>query len=217
MKHRNSHFLVGYWSRIRCGREIPDQTDINPRAIKRLLAYAFILDCENPTNPVYRLGGTALCERFGFELKGFDFLTHWDARSSLALKGILKQSLKTKKPLCLSSVAVTTGHNTSELETILAPVSFNGCEPRRFFGLMQFLSDPASLLGRVIAYERLKAFKLIQEDEPSQGQDDLPPPSCFVLRSHPKAPYLGLVVSQDQPILPTSEAGDFLQRMFECL
>ena len=33
----------------------------------------FILDCENPGRPVYRLAGTALCERFGFELKGTGF------------------------------------------------------------------------------------------------------------------------------------------------
>ena len=38
MKHKNSHLLVGYWSRLRKGREVPDQTDIDPRAIKRLLS-----------------------------------------------------------------------------------------------------------------------------------------------------------------------------------
>ena len=65
MKHKNSHLLVGYWSRLRAGREIPDQIDIDPRAIKRLLSYTFILDCENPARPIYRLAGTALCERFG--------------------------------------------------------------------------------------------------------------------------------------------------------
>ncbi len=217
MKHRNSHLLVGYWSRIRRGGEIPDQTDIDPRAIKRLLPYAFILDCENPMRPVYRLGGTALCERFGFELKGTGFLAHWDTRSSLSLTGLLRQSLKTRKPLCLSSVAVTAGHDTSELETILTPVSFNGGEPRRFFGLVQLLSDPAPLLGRVIAYEKLVASKLVQEDDPKQDQDDLPPPPTrVVLRSHPKAPYLGLVVSHDQPNLSTFDATEFLRKMFDC-
>ena len=64
MKHKNSHLLVGYWSRLRRGRSAPFQGDIDPRAIKRLLSYVFILDCENPARPVYRLAGTALCERF---------------------------------------------------------------------------------------------------------------------------------------------------------
>ena len=89
MKHKNSHLLVGYWSRLRKGRDVPDQTDIDPRAIKRLLSYTFILDCENPARPLYRLAGTALCERFGFELKGTGFLAHWESQSGLALVSLL--------------------------------------------------------------------------------------------------------------------------------
>jgi hypothetical protein len=218
MKHKNSHLLVGYWSRIRRGREVPDQTDIDPRAVKRILSYSFILDCENPTRPVYRLGGTALCERFGFEMRGTGFLAHWDARSALSLAGLLRQSLKTKKPLCLSSIAVTASQEASELETVLTPVSFNGGEPKRFFGLVQILSDPTPLIGRVIAYEKLVASKLIEEDEPNHDETNLPPPPTrIVLKSHPKAPYLGLVVNDGGPNLSALEAGDFLKAMFDCL
>ena len=73
MKHRNSHLLVGYWSRLRKGRTVPDQTDIDPRAIKRMLSYVFILDASDITRPTYRLAGTSLCDRFGCELKGMNF------------------------------------------------------------------------------------------------------------------------------------------------
>ena len=69
MKHKNSHLLVGYWSRLRNGRDVPDQTDVDPRAIKRMLSQLFILDAINPGRPMYRLAGTGLCERFGMELK----------------------------------------------------------------------------------------------------------------------------------------------------
>ena len=139
MKHKNSHLLVGYWSRLRSGREVPDQTDIDPRQIKRLLSYTFILDCENPSRPVYRLAGTALCERFGFELKGTGFLAHWESQSGLALASLLRQSLQMRQPVCLSSIAATADNGMVELETILAPVSFNGdfsCarEPSAFLG-----------------------------------------------------------------------------------
>src|SRR6185437_13452484 len=54
MKHKNSHLLVGYWSRLRKGRAVPDQTDIDPRAIKRMLSQVFILDVQNPQRPIYR-------------------------------------------------------------------------------------------------------------------------------------------------------------------
>jgi hypothetical protein len=218
MKHKNSHLLVGYWSRLRNGRDVPDQTDIDPRQIKRLLSYTFILDCENPSRPVYRLAGTALCERFGFELKGTGFLAHWESQSGLSLASLLHQSLKLRQPICLSSIAATADNGMVELETILTPVSFNGGEPKRFFGLVQTLSDPTPLLGRAIAYERLIASQLIQEDEPLPNYDQNlpppPPPPAMFQKAHPKAPYLRLVVNQDHPISAFG-AGDLLHKMFE--
>ena len=126
MKHKNSHLLVGYWSRLRRGRSVPFQGDIDPRAIKRLLSYVFILDCENPARPVYRLAGTALCERFGFELKGTSFLAHWEAQSGLSLTSLLRQALSASQPICLSSIAATADNGMVELETILTPISLDG-------------------------------------------------------------------------------------------
>jgi hypothetical protein len=217
MKHKNSHLLVGYWSRLRAGRAVPDQIDIDPRAIKRLLSYTFILECENPARPSYRLAGTALCERFGYELKGTGFLGHWEAQSSQALAALLRQSLKLGQPICLSSIATTAENGMVELETVLAPMTFQGDEPIRFFGMVQMLSDPAPLLGRTIAYERLIGSQLIREDEPLPNYDQttLPPPPPPVARAHSRAPYLRLVVDQDHPGLSAFGAGDLLQKMFD--
>src|ERR1700749_4523000 len=131
MKHRNSHLLVGYWSRLRKGLAVPDQSDIDPRALKRMLSSVFILDAENPARPIYRLAGTALCERFGFELKGTGFLAHWEPQSSLALSSLLRQALTLTKPVCLSSIGASADCGMVELETVLAPISFNGGEPTR--------------------------------------------------------------------------------------
>ena len=219
MKHKNSHLLVGYWSRLRKGREVPDQTDIDPRAIKRLLSYTFILECENPARPLYRLAGTALCERFGFELKGTSFLAHWESQSALSLSSLLRQALKARQPVCLSSIAATADNGMVELETILTPVSFNGGETTRFFGMVQMLSDPTPLLGRSIAYERLVGSQIVQEDEPlcDTDQNDQPPPPPPNLRAHPRAPYLRLVVSQDSPALLHFGSGDLLQKMFDAI
>src|ERR1700689_4255209 len=100
MKHKNSHLLVGYWSRLRKGRAVPDQTDIDPRAIKRMLSQVFILDVENLHRPIYRLAGTGLCGRFGFDLKGTGFPSHWEPQRSLALAPPLRQALNLKQPVC---------------------------------------------------------------------------------------------------------------------
>ncbi len=120
-----------------------------------MLSHVFILDVINPARPVYRLAGTGLCERFGMELKGTGFLAHWEGQSGLALNSLLKQALKARQPVCLSSIGATADCGMVELETILAPISFNGDEPVRFVGLTQVLSDMALLAGRPIAFQRL--------------------------------------------------------------
>ena len=82
--------------------------------------------------------------------------------------------------------------------------------------MVQMLSDPAPLLGRSIAYERLVGSQLIQEDEPfaENDQDTAAAASAVdALRAHPKAPYLRLVVSQDRPAFLNFGSGDLLQQM----
>ncbi|HEX2593622.1 MAG TPA: PAS domain-containing protein [Rhizomicrobium sp.] len=217
MKHKNSHLLVGYWSRIRRGRVVPDQTDIDPRAIKRMLSYVFILDATDIDRPLYRLAGTSLCERYGRELKGTNFLAHWEAQSRTALTSLLRQSLKLKQPVCISSIAATSECGMVELETVIAPVTFGNGEPTRFVGMVQIMSDATPLVGRVIAFERLVASQLVREDEPLPIFDEPPPPPPpgDTIRSHPRAPHLRLVVNRDKPVvLHFGEAEDILRKMF---
>jgi len=217
MKHRNSHLLVGYWSRLRKGRDLPDQTDIDPRAIKRMLPFVFILETADPARPVYRLAGTSLCDRFGIELKGTNFLSHWESQSRGALTALLRQALATRQPVCLSSIATTSDCGMVELETILAPVSFGPNQPTRFIGLVQVLSDPAPLAGRPIAYERLVGSQLVREDEPLSTFETPPPPMPPMLPAHPRAPHLRLVVSREKPVTLHFDLDEAMQRLIGAL
>ena len=206
MKHRNSHLLVGYWSRLRKGRDVPDQTDIDPRAIKRMLSHVFILEASDIAHPIYRLAGTALCERYGSEMKGTNFFSHWDGQSRNALAALMRQSMATRQPICLSSIASTADCGMVEVETVLAPVSFGDNGPTRFLGMVQVLSDISALAGRPIAFERLVASQIVAENEPISIRDNPPPPPppparpLTSLRSHPRAPHLRLVVSHPEPV-----------------
>jgi hypothetical protein len=201
MKHKNSHLLVGYWGRLKKGRAVPDQTDIDPRAIKRMLSQVFILDATDATRPIYRLAGTTVCDRFGLELRGTNFLSHWEGQSGHALASLLRQALRLKQPLCLVSIGATADQGMVEIETVLAPVSFGDGEPTRFIGMMQVLGDATPLMGRAIAFERLVGSQFICEDEPLSSFDSMPPPpfSGTTLRTHPRAPHLRLVIDRERP------------------
>jgi hypothetical protein len=82
--------------------------------------------------------------------------------------------------------------------------------------MVQMLSDPTPLLGRSIAYERLTGSQIIQEDEPLPVYDQHTPPSpppAMHMRTHPKAPYLRLVVSRERPSLLNFGSGDLSEKM----
>ncbi|MBV9061929.1 MAG: PAS domain-containing protein [Alphaproteobacteria bacterium] len=217
MKHRNSHLLFGYWSRLRNGRDLPDQTDIDPRAIKRILSYVFILEASDADQPLYRLAGTSHCDRYGVELKGTSFLARWEGQSRNALGLLLRQSLQTRQPVCLSSLAASDECGMLEVETVLAPLTFGGGRPARFVGLSQVLGDASVLAGRPITFERLVSSKFLHESEPLTPPG-APPPATPVLRSHAKAPHLRLVISQDRPATaPPTEIDTMMKRIIDAL
>ncbi len=219
MKHRNSHLLVGYWSRLRRGRDVPDQCDIDPRAIKRMLSFVFILDAADPGQPYYRLAGTSLCERYGFELKGTGFLAHWEAGSRASLTLLLRQSLALKQPVAISSYGATPDGALVELETVLAPIAFCGAVPARFIGMAQVLSDPSPLSGCPIAFQRLLGSKFVRENEPLSAfvSPPPPPPPLSSLRSHPRAPHLHLVISREKPMQTRSDMDEAIETLIERL
>jgi hypothetical protein len=195
MKHRNSHFAVGYWSRIRHGRTTPDQADIDPKALKRLLPFVFLLDARGGVF-TYRLAGTTLCERYGSELRGRDFLYQWDADSRAHLNELLRRSLNACVPVCLTSIGATDDCHMVEIETVLMPIAFGAAYPERFLGVAQVLTDVSPLAGRAISFERLVSSMLIHEDEPADAAPS-PPPNDRGGRPHPRAPHLRLVAARE--------------------
>ncbi len=203
MKHRNSHFAVGYWSLIRHGRKTPDQSDIDPKALRRLLPFVFLLDARQ-SSFTYRLAGTTLCERYGGELRGKDFLSIWDPDSRARLSKLLPQALAESSPLCLNSLGATEDCRMVEIETVLLPVTFGSHAPERFLGVAQVLTDVAPLLGRHISFERLVHASLIREGEskldelpsPPPPPPPVPPPNSG-RHVASRVPHLRLVVSRE--------------------
>ncbi len=226
MKHRNSHLLVGYWSRLRKGRPIPDQSDIDPRALKRMLPDMLILDAVDPSHPLYRLAGTQLCERHGSELRGTNFLAGWEVRSRRDLAGLLAQALQTHQPLCLSSFGTSPQASVVEMETLLAPVSFGGGGATRFVGMVQILGDGAQLADKPIAFQRLTDAQLVQEDEPLSVMEPPLRRPTFHTRDASgaaRAPHLRLVVDHipappsAQDLVPVNDAESDMERLVRVL
>lgn len=197
MKHKHNHFAVGYWNRIRGARVLPDQADIDPRALKRLLPHVFLLDARAASVELpYRLAGTAICERFGAELRGKSFLAHWDEGSRRVLSVLLRQSLRLTTPVCLTSIGSSADCRMVEIETLLMPITHQGTAPERFLGVTHVLGDASALMGRQLAFERLVSSTLLHGND---GAAESPPSFGDGLSQeqiNSRAPHLRLIVSQ---------------------
>lgn len=216
MKHRNSHLLVGYWSRLCAGRDVPDQADIDPRALKRMLPHVFIIDGRDCARPTYRLAGTALCDRFGMELRGMSFFAHWEAQSREPLIRLLTRSFRNRQPVWLAAIGTTEKCAVVEMETVLAPLAFGTGAPQRFLGITQFLGDLTPLGGRPIAYQRLIDSGTDCEHDSADSADPPPPPP---FRSSPpvhRSAHLRLVVSHEPSTLHC-DLDDGMQRLIAAL
>jgi len=119
MKHAASRELYAYWQEKRGSRPAPERTEIEPGAIRGVLADAFILSLDRTARHPIRLAGTRMCALFGREIKGESFLDLWASTNRATMEGLL--SILADE--CTGTVAGATGQNEAgesvELELLL--------------------------------------------------------------------------------------------------
>lgn len=81
--------LYDYWNRVRNGRIAPNRAEIEPAAIAPLLAETFIVEYAGPMQFRFRLAGTKICDHFGRELRGTEFLELWNGADRHAMTSLL--------------------------------------------------------------------------------------------------------------------------------
>ena len=69
--------LYAYWSRLKGARSAPDRTDIDPAAIRHVLADTFIVEIDQACAFPIRLSGTRLNALWLDDQKGRSFLDLW--------------------------------------------------------------------------------------------------------------------------------------------
>lgn len=85
MKQQASCVLFEYWNEVRGTRLAPSRLDIEPARIAAILPECFIIERSESGTYRFRLAGTKICESFGAEFRGQDFLAPWQADDRAAL------------------------------------------------------------------------------------------------------------------------------------
>jgi hypothetical protein len=136
MKHPSIRELFDYWDMRRGRRPAPERGDIEPGAIRRVLADTFILAFEPRAGHPFRLAGTRVCALFGRELKGEAFLDLWPAGSRREMGDLLAIVAHDSVGVVASVSGASTAGAVISLEFLALPLMHHGRSDVRLLGAL---------------------------------------------------------------------------------
>lgn len=164
MRNKTSQSLYSYWNEIRAGRLAPHRFEIEPAQISAILPETFILERSDTGTYKYRLAGTKICELFGVEFRGADFLDGWRDDDRITLQRQLAAMTKQGGVSVLTLDAATLDGRTAAFEIILLPLVHSQNQLDRFLGASSPLTAPAWLGTERLLKRRLLTHELVWPD-----------------------------------------------------
>jgi hypothetical protein len=134
MKHPSIRELYDYWNLRRGHRAAPARAEIEPGAIRRVLADTLILSFDEPAAHPFRIAGTRICAVFGRELKGEGFLNLWTPDSRAQARDLLRIVGREGVGAVASARGTSNLGCTHELELLVLALSHGGRTDARVLG-----------------------------------------------------------------------------------
>jgi hypothetical protein len=153
MKNSSTRELFDYWNLRRGTRPAPERGEIEPGAIRRVLADTYMLNFDPRSGHPFRIAGTRVCAAFGRELKGVAFTEIWAGASRDPIRDVLT----TVATESVGVVAAASGRSSAgavlELEFLVLPLAHRGGASTRILGALVPTEVPywlgAQTLGRL--------------------------------------------------------------------
>jgi hypothetical protein len=155
--------LYRYWNEVRAGRLAPQRLDIEPSRIAEILAQTFMLELVDPGTYPFRLAGTQLCDTFGSELRGKNFLDGWGEADRRAIEDCLATITEQGAAAHLILEGSVDARHRVELEANLLPLLHAG-KITRIIGAMSARSAPHWLGSEPLRSRRLTQHRLVWPD-----------------------------------------------------
>jgi len=165
MKQLTTRMLYDYWNDVRSDRLAPTRFEIEPSRISSILSETFILERTEHGGYPFRLAGTRICEQFGRELRGSDFLSLVGSDHRI-IGNSLRPVTSAGAALLLEIEAETGDSRTVRFEGLVLPLRHPANEVTRYLGTISAI-DPEPWLG-AMPLERswLISHELVWPDGP---------------------------------------------------
>ncbi len=161
LRHKTSETLFTYWDRVRGNRGTPRRFEIDPGKIASILPSTFILERIDAENFRYRLAGTQVCDMFGSELRGTNFLGGWTLTDRGALVRHLAALSKQGAVETIHLEAAPVARPSIPFEMILLPLRHTGESIDRVLGALSPLEVPQWLGELPLVFKRIISQELI--------------------------------------------------------
>jgi hypothetical protein len=142
MQQPTTRQLYAYWDRIRNGRVAPRRFEIEPSMITALLPETFIIEGTSGLGYRFRLAGTRICEQFGRELRGADFLGLWDDQDREAVASMLRSVFTDAAVGQGNFRAFSASNRRANFEFLLLPLIHAGDNVNRILGAITAVEPP---------------------------------------------------------------------------
>jgi hypothetical protein len=161
LKHKTSQTLFSYWDKVRGNRGTPRRFEIDPGKIAAILPATFILEKVDADHYRFRLAGTQVCDMFGTELRGTNFLAGWTAGDRTSLVRHLAALSKQGAVETVHMEAAPLARPSTPFEMILLPLRHTGESIDRVLGSLAPLSPPDWLGELPLTSKRIISQELI--------------------------------------------------------
>jgi hypothetical protein len=185
MRQKTSQILYAYWNEVRRGRLAPCRFDIEPARISGILAETMILERIDSKTYRFRLAGTRICEQFGAEFRGSNFLALWNSDDRIRLAKKLQQLADQGGVAVLEFEGKAREGLTAKFEAILLPLYHAQSTVDRFLGAISCCRAPIWLGHEPITELTLEREEIVWPDgRPHVLVDKLDRQSPFLPAEH---------------------------------
>jgi hypothetical protein len=181
MKLTSTKELYNYWNSLRGARSAPERSEIDPVAIRGVLADTFILEVNPIAGYPLRVAGARTSSLFQRELRGRTFLELWQSSSRGEVAELLAFVTDEASPVVGGASANAPGFQSLELEFLLLPLRHRGATHSRILGLCTPAAAPNWLGLAAIGPMTLQSMRVLHRggtqtmsaapiDQPSPSQ-----------------------------------------------
>src|ERR1700756_3826686 len=149
VKHPSSREYFAYWDDKRGAALAPDRSDIEPSALRDLLADIFVLSCDREAGLPFRVAGTRVCALFGRDVKDTSFAALFDTEARREIEEIVQAVAEETLPAIAGLTAAAQGGSVPHLELLLLPFLTRAHAPISLTGLLAPFETDHGVLGEL--------------------------------------------------------------------